>query len=175
MRFPVLIPFSLALVGGLAACAKKSDDPRIELTDVGYALHLPPAMQQALDSVAPGFHPIRASSFRSDAAQTVGIGTGIPTLFATVGDFRHDGLKDVAVEGTASGDSALQVIAILNGAKPEAVQVARFPVYDADAVGIYLAPPPAGQDGAFEIVDYPDSSVVYRYTDGGFEGTKVGN
>lgn len=171
-----LSALSLACLVALGACSKKSNEPRIELTDVGFALHLPAAMQQALDSAAPGFRAIRAGSFRADVSQAAAAGSGaLPTLFATVGDFNHDGTKDAAVEGTVSGDSALQVVAILNGAKPEAVQVARFPVYDADAVGIYLAPGRAGQDEAFDVIAYPDSSLAFRYTSGGFEGTKFGN
>ena len=47
---------SLVLIATLAACTTRDvDNPRVELTDVGFVLHLPPAMQQALDSLAPGF------------------------------------------------------------------------------------------------------------------------
>lgn len=167
---------SLALVILLGACSRKSDDPRVELTDVGFALHLPTAMQHTLDSVAPGFRTIRMTSYRSDVSQAAAATAGgMPTLIATIGDFNHDGKKDVAVEGTVSGDSALQIIAILGGARPEAIPVARFPVYDADAVGVYVSPAPGGDSAAFEVVDYPDSSILYRYADGAFAGTKVGN
>lgn len=168
--------FAASFIVALGACSKTSDQPRIELTDAGFALHLPTAMQQALDSAAPGFRTIRTTAYRSDvsqaAAQSVG---GLPALIATIGDFNHDGRQDVAVEGTISGDSALRVIGILAGTPPEVVPVARFPVYDADAVGIYLSSVPAGQSGAFEVVDYPDSSIVYRYENGTFEGTKSVN
>lgn len=167
---------AVSLVLVLGACTKKADQPRVELTDAGFALHLPTAMQLALDSAAPGFRTIRTSSYRSDvsqaAAQSAG---GLPALIATTGDFNHDGQQDVAMEGTVPGDSALRVIGILAGSPPEVVAVARFPVYDADAVGIYLSPVPAGQSGAFEVVDYPDSSIVYRYENGTFEGTRIGN
>ena len=166
---------SAGLLVLLAACSKTTDDPRVELTDVGFALHLPPAMQQALDSIAPGFRTVRTTSFRSDVAQAAAAtGTnGMAAAFASVGDFDRDGTVDAVVEGTAPGDSALRVIAIMNGAKPTAIDITRFPVYDADAVGVYLTNAPAGTAGAFEVVDYPDSTLVYEYRDGGFNGRTV--
>jgi hypothetical protein len=159
----------------LTACSKTVDNPRVELTDVGFALHLPPAMQQALDSAAPGFRTIRTTSFRSDVAQAAAsTGTGgMAAAFASVGDYDHDGTIDAVVEGTARGDSALRVIAILNGATPAAIDITSFPVYDADAVGVYLTNPPAGVAGAFEVVDYPDSTLVYEYRNGTFSGRTV--
>jgi len=161
---------------GLAACGAKVDDPRVELTDVGFALHLPPPMQQALDSIAPGFRAVRATSFRSDVSQAAAAGSsGMPAAFAAVGDYDHDGTVDAVVEGTAPGDSALRVIAIRNGAHPTAVEVTRFPVYDADAVGVYLVNPPDGTTGAFEVVDYPDSTLVYEFRDGAFAGRNAGS
>jgi len=167
---------SFALIILLAACAGKPDAPTIQLTDVGFTLHLPAPMQQALDSIAPGFHTVRTTSYRSDVSQAaLAGGGGLPALFASLGDFNHDGAPDAAVEGTAPGDSALRVIVILNGAKPTALEVARFASYDADAVGIYLTGPPAGQNGAFVVVNYPDESTLYSYADGGFEGTKIGS
>jgi hypothetical protein len=158
----------------LSACSKKPDDPRVELTDVGYTLHLPPPMQAALDGVAPGFHAVMPSSFRSDVAQASAMASGqLQSLFATVGDFDNDGTVDAVVEGTAPGDTALRVIAILNGPHPRAMDVARFESYDADAVGVYLSKPAAGQSGAFEVVNYPDETMLYRYAGGTFTGTKV--
>lgn len=159
----------------LGACAKKADDPRVELTDVGFTLHLPPEMQQALDSIAPGFRTVRTTSFRSDVAQAAAAtGTnGMAAAFASVGDFDHDGTIDAVVEGTAPGDSALRVIAIMNGPKPVAIDVTRFSVYDADAVGVYLTSAPAGTPGAFEVVDYPDSTIVYEYRGGAFSSRTV--
>jgi hypothetical protein len=165
---------SLIIVVGVSACSKTADAPRIELTDVGFTLHLPSAMQHALDLADPGFRTVRATSYRSDVSQAAAA-SGTPALFATIGDFNHDGANDVAVEGTASGETALQVLAVLSGTAPEVVQVTRFPVYDADAVGIYLTAAPAGTNGGFEVVDYPDSSVVYHYADGGFQGAKIDN
>jgi hypothetical protein len=170
---PRLVCVVAILLGG---CAKeKVDEPRVELTDVGFTLHLPPAMQQALDSLAPGFRAVRASSFRSDVSQAAAaMGTGgMPAAFAAVGDYDHDGTSDAVVEGTTPGDSALRVIAITNGTKPAAVEITRFLVYDADAVGVYLSNPPAGVAGAFEVVTYPDSSVLYRYEGGGFLGRSI--
>ncbi len=165
----------LVLLGGCAT--KTADNPRLELSDVGFALHLPPAMQQALDSLAPGFHAVRASSFRSDVSQAAAAngGAGLPAAFAAVGDFDHDGNIDAVVEGTSPSDSALRVIAIFNRATPAAMEVTRFPVYDADAVGIYLSTPPAGVTGAFEVVAYPDSTLLYRYSQGGLQGSKLGS
>lgn len=170
------ILLSCVLVLGLGACAGKPEAPRVELTDVGYTLHLPPAMQQALDSVAPGFRAIRTDSYRADVSQSAMLSAGgTSALFATVGDFDHDGTQDAVIEGTTPSDSALQVIAILNGAKPHAIPVTEFSSYDADAVGIYLTTPPQGNAGAFEVVDYPDSSLVYTYQGGAFSGSKIGN
>jgi hypothetical protein len=158
-----------------AACSKTADDPRVELTDVGFTLHLPPAMQQALDSLAPGFRTVRTTSFRSDVAQAAAAtGTnGMAAAFASIGDYDHDGTVDAVVEGTARGDSALRVIAIMNGAKPAAIDITSFLVYDADAVGVYLTNAPAGGAGAFEVVAYPDSTILYEYRDGGFTGKVV--
>ncbi len=167
---------AVALLVALGACAKQADDPRIQLTDVGFALHLPPAMQQALDSLAPGFRAVRTASYRSDVSQAAAAGSAaMPALFAAIGDFDRDGTVDAVVEGTTPGDSALRVIAILNGSKPTAVEVARFDVYDADAVGTYLSNPTAGHGGAFEVVSYPDSSMLFRYANGSFTGAKFGN
>lgn len=57
----------------LCGCTKEPPDvPRVEMTDIGFALHLPLPMKQALDSIAPGFRIVRASSFRSDVAQAAG-------------------------------------------------------------------------------------------------------
>lgn len=166
---------SLTLLVLLAGCSKPADDPRVELTDVGFTLHLPPAMQQALDSLAPGFRTIRATSFRSDVAQAAAAtGTnGMAAAFATIGDYDHDGSVDAVVEGTARGDSALRVIAVMNGIRPVAIDVTSFPVYDADAVGVYLTNAPAGGAGAFEVVAYPDSTIRYAYQGGGFSGKVV--
>ena len=161
---------------GLAACAGKPDGPRLEFVNIGFTLILPPPMQQAMDSLAPGFMFVRISAFRSDIAQYAAeAGGGMQPLFATVADLDGDGTEDAVVEGTSRGDSALQVIAIMNGAKPRAMIVDRFPVYDADAVGIYLSRPKGGKPGTFEVVNYPDSSTAYRYMDGRFVGTKIGN
>jgi hypothetical protein len=170
-------PHALLLATMFAGCTtKKVDNPRVELTDVGFTLHLPPAMQQALDSLAPGFRAVRPSSFRSDVSQAAAEnGGGLPAAFAAVGDFDHDGLTDAVVEGSAPSDTGLRVIAILNGATATAHEVTRFPVYDADAVGIYLANPPAGTAGAFEVVAYPDSTLLFKYEDGAFKGERAGN
>ncbi|MEO7083377.1 MAG: hypothetical protein ABI442_05985 [Gemmatimonadaceae bacterium] len=164
-----------ALVTVLGGCAKKVDDPRIEFSDVGFSLHLPPPMQQALDSLVPGFRIVHATSFRSDVSQAAAAmgAVGMPAAFAAIGDFNHDGRIDVVVEGTAPGDSALRVVAIMNGPKPIAIDVTRFPVFDADAVGIYLSIPPTGVAGAFEVVDYPDSTVLYQYADGALKGSNI--
>jgi hypothetical protein len=166
---------AIAATVSLAACAgKKVDDPRVELTDVGYALHLPPAMQAALNADAPGFHAVMQASYRSDVPQAAAAATGhLEPLFAAVGDFDADGTVDAVVEGSVPSDSALHVIAIMNGAHPRAVDVTRFESYDADAVGVYLTRPPAGQAGAFEVVNYPDETTMYRYQGDGFIGTKV--
>jgi hypothetical protein len=167
---------SLALVVSLAACSKARDNPSLQFSDIGYALHLPPAMQAALDSLAPGFQMVRTTAFRSDVPQAAAEGAGsMQALFAEVGDFDADGAADAVVEGAAPGDTGLRVIAILNTVKPIAVDVTRIAEYDADAVGVYLAPPPAGSPGAFQVVNYPDSTMLYTYRKGAFIGSKVGN
>lgn len=168
---------AFALLIALGGCAGTADAPRVELTDIGFTLHLPPRMQQALDSLAPGFRAIRATSFRSDVSQAAAaIGAAeMPAVFAAVGDYDRDGTVDAVIEGTTPGDSALRVIAILNGAKPTAVEITRFPVYDADAVGVYVSNPPVGVAGAFEVVAYPDSSMLYSWSAGEFHGSVVGN
>ena len=160
----------------LGACAKEAPDaPRVALTDVGIALHLPIPMQHALDSLAPGFQIVNASSFRSDIAQAASASGGgaLPAAFAAIGDFDHDGTIDAVVEGASPGSSALRVIAIMNGAHPVAVEITRFAEYDADAVGIYLSALPAGANGAFDLVAYPDSTVRYRWADGALQGTNL--
>jgi hypothetical protein len=166
-----------ACIASIAACGAKADDPRVELTDVGFALRLPAPMQQALDSIAPGFRAVRATSFRSDVSQAAAAASsaGMPAAFASIGDYDHDGSVDAVIEGTAPGDSALRVIAIRNGEHPTAIEVTRFPVYDADAVGVYLTNPPQGTAGAFEVVDYPDSTLVFEFKDGAFSGRNIGN
>ena len=175
MKSPARALTLMILLGGCAT--KTADNPRIELSDVGFALHLPPAMQQALDSLEPGFRAVRASSFRSDISQAAAEngGAGLPAAFAAVGDFDHDGSIDAVVEGTATGASALRVVAIFNRATPAATEVTRFPVYDADAVGIYVSTPPAGVTGAFEVVAYPDSTLLYQYSQGELQGSRLGS
>jgi hypothetical protein len=167
----------VALWVGVAACAaKKSDAPTVQLTDVGFVLHLPAPMQQALDAAAPGFQVVRTSSFRSDVSQAaVAGGGGLPALSAAIGDFNHDGTVDAVVEGATPGNAALHVIVILNGAKPTAMEVAQFASYDADAVGVYLTAPTGGRVGAFEVVAYPDSSMLYQYVNDGFQASKIGS
>lgn len=165
---------ALAPIIAATACAKRAQNPQLQLTDIGFVLHLPAAMQHALDSIAPGFHAVSSTSYRSDVAQAAAAGGGIPALFAAVGDFDHNGTVDAVEEGTSPSDSALHVIAILNGAAPKAVEVARIESYDADALGLYLSLPPAGQSGSFELVSYPDSSTLFDYADGAFQSHKIG-
>lgn len=167
---------SLALPILLAACASHADRPRVELSDVGFVLHLPAPMQHALDSLAPGFRSIRTGKFRADVAQAAAAEAGsMQPLFATIGDLDGDGSPDAVEEGTLPGDSTLHVIAIFDGAHPHAVEVADVASYDADVVGFYLAPPPAGTKDAFRLVEYPDSSMLYTYRNGDFQGTRIGN
>ena len=157
----------VALVLAAAACAKEIDNPSVALGAAGFTLHLPPAMQQALDAKAPGFRTVSTASFRSDVGQaSAENGGGIQALFAVVGDFDGDGTQDAVVEGSTTGDSSLVVIAVLNGKKPTAMEVTRFATYDADAVGVYLSKPPAGKAGAFTVVNYPDATTTYAWHDG---------
>lgn len=167
---------SSALLVLLAACSRKPDDPRVEFINIGFKVSLPPGMQQALDSLAPGFKYIAINSFRSDISQYAAeAGGGMQPLFATITDLDGDGALDAVVEGTSAGDVALRVIAIMNGPKPTAMEIQRFPVYDADAVGIYLSRPKGSRLGAFEVVNYPDSSTAFQYKAGRFIGTRIGN
>ena len=164
-----------ALLTALSACGQKPEDPKLTFINIGFSLQLPSAMQQALDSLAPGFRPVIVGKFRSDIAQYAAEkGGGMQALFATVADFDGDGTLDAVIEGSSPGDSALRVIAIMNGAKPWAVAVERIPTYDADAVGLYLSRSPSSRPGTFELVDYPDSSTVYKYTGTRFVGTRTG-
>jgi hypothetical protein len=161
---------ALGLVTTLAACGTpEADNPRLEIGAGGFTLHLPPAMQESLNTLAPGFQQVRSASFRSDIAQAAAEGGGaLQALFAVVGDFDGDGSIDAAIEGSAAGDTSLVVIAILNkGAKPVATEVTRFPTYDADAVGIYLAKPKGA--AAFQVVNYPDATSTYVYRGGKFQ------
>ena len=169
-----LCTFGLVLL--LTACRSKPDAPRVEFSDVGFILHLPAAMQRAADSLAPGFKVVRTDKFRSDVPQLAAQDAGaMQPLFAAVADYDGDGTVDAVEEGTVPGDTALRVIAIMNGARPRALNVARYPLYDADAVGLYLSIPTGSKAGSFEVVDYPDSSTVYRYEGTRFVGTKVGD
>ncbi len=163
---------ALLAAAALAACAKQSDQPSIQLSDVGFTLHLPAPMQAALDAYAPGFRPVTTDKFRSDIAQRAAETGQLPAMFAAVGDFDRDGNSDAVVEGTTPGDPALQVIAVLNGPKPRAMTVAEFPSYDADAVGIYVA---ALSGNRFEIANVPDSTVAYTWSGRGFSGAKQGS
>src|SRR5436190_15851311 len=166
MRKPIVAVLLLAL----AACGeKRPDDPSVALGAAGFALHLPLAMQQALDAQAPGLRLVSTASFRSDVGQaSAEAGGGLQPLFALVGDFDGDGTQDAVVEGAMPGDSSLVVIAILNSKKPTAMEVTRFPTYDADAVGIYLSKPAAGKPGAFSVVNYPDATTTYAFRQGKF-------
>ena len=85
---PIRLPRWLALGIVLAGCGTKEDKPRLDFSDVGFALYLPKAMQQALDSLAPGFRYVRSAEYRADvreAAAAEGGGTA-QALFAVVGD-----------------------------------------------------------------------------------------
>lgn len=159
----------------LAGCSGKPADPVVGFSAVGFTLQLPPAMQRAADSLAPGFRTVRPDKFRSDVPQLAAQDAGtMQPLFAVVRDLDGDGAMDAVEEGTVPGDSALRVIAIMNGARPRAMDVVRYPLWDADAVGLYLSIPSGSAKGTFTVVNYPDSSTVYTYAAGRFGGTKVG-
>ncbi|MDE3054626.1 MAG: hypothetical protein KGJ70_12120, partial [Gemmatimonadota bacterium] len=167
-----LVPLTLA--AALAACSSKPPDPTVQFATVGFILQLPTGMQQALDAAEPGFRIITPDKFRSDVSQQAAMGSGtLSPLFATLGDFDGDGTKDAIVEGMVPGDSALHVVAIMNGKTPHAFEVTTYPVFDADAVGVYLTSAPAGKKGSFEIINYPDASYMYTYAGGQFTGTKI--
>jgi hypothetical protein len=174
VRHSLRVLAALALTG--AACHRPPEDPKLTFINVGFALQLPEPMQHALDSLAPGFRPIIVGKFRSEVAQYAAESAGgMQALFATVADFDGDGTQDAVMEGNMPGDTALHVVAIMNGAAPQAQWVVRIPQYDADAVGLYLSRPKGVKPGSFELVDHPDSSTVYRYVNGRFVGTKVGD
>ena len=171
------IPCWFALAAALAGCGGKPqvDNPRLDVTDIGFALTLPARMQRSLDSIAPGLRLIRASDYRSDVREAAAEGGTAQALFAIVADFDGDGTQDVVVEGVSPADTALVVIAILNaGSKPAALEIGRFPSVDASAVGIYLSRPAPPNPGAFEVVNYPDASTLYFYRNGKFEGMQTG-
>ena len=166
---------ALTLAISLAACTSKPPDPTVVLNAGGFLLQLPPEMQRALDSLAPAFRSVRTIQFRTDVPQAAAEeGGAMQPLFAVSADFDGDGTIDAVEEGTVPGDPSLLVIAIMNGSKPWAMEITRVPVYDADAVGLYLSLPTGIGAGAFTLVNYPDSSTVYRYAARRFVGTKVG-
>ncbi len=165
-----------AIAIAISACKRKPEQPELTFINIGFTLKLPPRMQHALDSLAPGFRSVMVGKFRSDIAQYAAeAGGGMQALFATIVDFDGDGLLDAVVEGNVPGDSALSVIAIMNGAAPLATEVVRIEQYDADAVGLYLSRPKGIAPRSFELVDYPDSSTVYTYVRGRFVAKKVGD
>lgn len=175
MKKPLLVLAAVAALDA-AACSKKPSEPTLEFATVGFILHLPGAMQSALDAAAPGFKSINPTVFRSGVMQDAAAsGGGMQAAFATIGDFDGDGSKDVIVEGAEPHDSALHVIAIMNGVKPHAFEVTNFPLYDADAVGVYLVQPASAAKGTFEVVDDPDSTTIYTFKDGQFTGKKTGS
>ena len=169
-----LSAFVLAFVA--AGCSKEPSTPTLEFATVGFILHLPVAMQQALDEAAPAFRTVSPNKLRSDVAQAAAAaGGGLHAGFAIVADFDGDGSLDAIVEGAAPGDTVLHVIAIMNGPQPTAFEVTNFPVYDADAVGIYLSQPTGGSKGSFDVINFPDASTRYTYRKGRFAGTPTGN
>jgi hypothetical protein len=173
VKKPLLV-LAAVVAFNAAACSKKAAEPTLEFATIGFMLHLPAAMQSALDAAAPGFKIIRPNAFRADVAQAAAAsGGGLQAEFATLGDFDGDGSTDAIVEGSEPGDSALHVIAVMNGAKPHAFEVMNFPLYDADAVGVYLVQPTGSAKGTFEVVSYPDSSMIYTFKAGRFVGKKI--
>src|SRR2546430_17736531 len=108
---PVRFLFWSAFAIVLNGCATKEDNPRVDFSAVGFALYLPKAMQQSLDSLAPGFRYVRSAEYRADVREAAAAegGGAAQALFAVVGDFDGDGKQDVAIEGATPGDSALVV------------------------------------------------------------------
>src|SRR6266480_1302555 len=90
----------LALAIVLTGCATKEDNPRVDFSDIGFALYLPKAMQQSLDSLAPGFRYVRSAEYRADVREAAAAegGGAAQALFAVVGDFDGDGKQDVATQ-----------------------------------------------------------------------------
>lgn len=169
------IASSLAVAIALAACAGKPPDPSVAFSAAGFTLQLPPDMQRAADSLVPGFRAVRTDKFRSDVPQLAAADAGtMQPMFAVVRDLDGDGTIDAVEEGTVPGDSALHVVAIMNGKRPKAMDIVQYPLWDADAVGLYLSLPTGSAQGSFSVVNYPDSSTVYKYAGGHFTGTKVG-
>ena len=161
---------SAVLAAALIGCNKTPEPPTVQFSGLGFTLHLPDAMQAALDAAAPGFRYIRPDKFRSDVSQAGMMGgKGIQPLFAVVDDFDGDGSQDAIIEGAEPADAGLHVIAIMNGKQPKAFEVTNINPYDADAVGTYLSLP-AGTKGAFDVIRYPDASTRYTYQAGHFVG-----
>jgi hypothetical protein len=175
VKKPLLVLVAIAVLGAVA-CSRTPPEPTLQFATVGFILHLPEGMQSALNAAAPGFKAINPTVFRSGVAQDAAVsGGGLQAEFATLADFDGDGSKDVIVEGAEPGDSALHVVAIMNGAKPRAFEVMNFPLYDADAVGEYLVQPIGAAKGTFEVVDDPDSTTVFTFKGGHFTGKKIGS
>ncbi|HVZ47477.1 MAG TPA: hypothetical protein VG916_01725 [Gemmatimonadaceae bacterium] len=154
---------------------RRAVPPAVQFSGLGFTMHLPDAMQAALDAAAPGFRTIRPDKFRADVSQAGMMGgKGIQPLFAVVSDFDGDGSQDAVVEGSEPADSALHVVAIMNGTKPRAFEVTSINPYDADAVGTYLSLA-ENANAAFDVIRYPDQSTRYTYAGGRFTGAAIGN
>src|SRR6185436_6300288 len=95
----VAVAFAVAFA--VVACAGGTpDQPSVAMGAGGPALHLPLAMQQALDAKAPGFQMVRWAAFRADVAQAAAETGGLQPLNTVVGDFNGDGTQDAVVEGS---------------------------------------------------------------------------
>lgn len=77
--------------------------PRVETVDSAVILRLPPAMQAALDEVAPDFQPQPLSDFVYYNEQGYGYAC-YQAPSAVIGDFNGDGSADLVVHGRAAGE-----------------------------------------------------------------------
>lgn len=100
MRLPsfgawyMLVP--LLAVTALSGCADQ--ELHAAMTRDGPVLHLPRAMRKVLDEYAPGFQPWTLPEYGREAVETWSGSPGTP-LFAVIGDFNGDSVKDIALEG----------------------------------------------------------------------------
>lgn len=99
-----------------------SQAPWIEHTDSGPAIHLPPAMEQALAKTFPHFRPWPWTAY-SPSVRALYRGSSREGIRAVVGDFNRDGRLDIAIDGfdrpasaTASDRARPVVIALLTSA-----------------------------------------------------------
>lgn len=124
-----------------------NSEPKLELRDNEFVIHIPAAMARVLAGSLPGFTPVQRSAFDKRLVRWVAdrrnreppsILADSDAVFASalsvvVGDFNGDGRRDVAMDGVA-GDSTARVFLLAAADSKASPQL------------IYLYPPQKFQD-----------------------------